>query len=141
MPIARSDKSVLGRWWWTVDHWTLGAIAALMVAGVLLIQAASPPVAQPIRQDRFSFVEPHLFQLAAAVVLMISFSLMSPSQIRVLALVVFIISFALVVATHFIGVEIKGARRWLHFPGLSIQPSEFLKPCFIILSARLFSRG
>jgi cell division protein FtsW len=112
-----------------------------MVAGVLLIQAASPPVAMHLGQDGFYFVERHLFQLAIAVVLMVALSLLTPAQIRVVALVIFIISFMLVVATHFVGIEIKGARRWLHFPGLSIQPSEFLKPCFIILSARLFSRG
>jgi cell division protein FtsW len=141
MPIARSDQSVLGRWWWTVDHWTLGAIIALMVAGVLLIQAASPPIAMQRGLEGFYFVERHLFQLALGLVLMLTLSLLSPVQIRVIALIVFTIALGMVMATHFVGVEIKGAKRWLHFPGLSLQPSEFLKPCFIILSARLFSRG
>ncbi|MBY0428376.1 MAG: putative lipid II flippase FtsW [Alphaproteobacteria bacterium] len=140
MPITRSDQSILGRWWWTVDHLTLGAIAILLIVGVLLIQAASPPVAMRIGQDGYYFVERHLFQLLLGIIMMIGLSLLSPSQIRNVAVVIFLISFALVVATHFWGVEIKGAKRWVHFPGLSIQPSEFMKPCFIILSARLFSR-
>lgn len=141
MPIARSDQSVLGRWWWTVDHLMLGAIALLMVLGVLLIQAASPPVAMRIGQGGYYFVERHLFQLVLAVLVMVGLSLLSPAQIRATALGFFILSFIMVVGTHFVGVDIKGARRWLHFPGLSLQPSELLKPCFIILSARLFSRG
>ncbi len=140
MPITRSDQSILGRWWWTVDHLTLGAIAILLIVGVLLIQAASPPVAMRIGQDGYYFVERHLFQLLLGVIMMIGLSLLPPAQIRVVALVIFVISIGLVVATHFWGVEIKGARRWIHLVGLSIQPSEFMKPCFIILTARLFSR-
>jgi cell division protein FtsW len=141
MGIARSDQSVLGRWWWTVDHWTLGAIATLLVLGILLIQAASPPVAMRIGQGGFYFVERHLMQLLPAVIVMVALSLLSPAQIRMTAFIVFIIALLLVIATHFVGFEIKGARRWIHLPGLSLQPSEFLKPCFIILSARLFARG
>jgi cell division protein FtsW len=140
MAITRSDQSVLGRWWWTVDHWTLGAIAALIVAGVLLIQAASPPVALRIGQEGLYFVWRHLMWLTPAVMIMVALSLMTPSQIRIFALVLLVVSLFMVLATHFAGVEIKGARRWLRIAGFSIQPTEFLKPCFIILCARLFSR-
>lgn len=142
MPIARSDQSVLGRWWWTVDHWILGAVAALLVAGLLFIQAASPPVAVAHGLSSYYFVERHLVQLVIAIFIMVGLSLLSPMQIRTLGFVVFLVSFALVVATLFIGVEIKGAKRWIHFPGLSsLQPSEFLKPCLIIIAARLFAKG
>jgi cell division protein FtsW len=140
MPISRSDRSVLGRWWWTVDRWTLGGIAVLLTLGVFLIQAASPGTAAHLGQDNFYFVERHLFQLVIGVMVMIGLSLMTPSQIRVVALLVFVGALVMVIATHFIGVEVKGARRWIRLPGLSMQPSEFLKPAFIILCARLFSR-
>src|SRR5262249_1822620 len=62
-------------------------------------------------------------------------------QTRRLALVVFIVSFALVVATVFVGAEVKGARRWIVLAGLNIQPSEFLKPPFVVLSAWLFAES
>lgn len=140
MPIARSDRSVLGRWWWTVDRWTLGGIALLLIFGVFLIQAASPAGASHLGQGGFYFVERHLLQLFIGVLIMVGLSLLSAPQIRGFALLLFIIAFLLVIATLYIGVEVKGARRWLHLPGLSIQPSEFLKPAFIILCARLFSR-
>ncbi|HVY12669.1 MAG TPA: putative peptidoglycan glycosyltransferase FtsW [Alphaproteobacteria bacterium] len=140
MPIARSDRSVLGRWWWTVDHWTLACIGVLLVLGVFLIQAASPAGALHLGQGGFYFVERHLIQLAIGVMIMIGLSLLTPAQIRVAALILFIISFALVIVTIYFGVEVKGARRWLHLPGMSVQPSEFLKPAFIVMCARLFSR-
>ncbi len=140
MPIARSDQSVLGRWWWTVDRWTLGAIAVLIVIGIFLIQAASPPVALRIGQDGLYFVSRHLMWLVPACMIILALSLMPPNQLRVVAFVLFIGALLMVAATHFAGVEIKGARRWLRFLGLSVQPSEFLKPCFIIFTARLLSR-
>lgn len=141
MQITRSDQSVLGRWWWTVDHLTLGAIAALLVAGILLIQAASPPIALQRGLDGFHFVERHLLFLVPSLLVMVGLSLLTPAQIRLVAFLLFIVAFILVTATHFIGFEIKGAKRWVHLAGISMQPSEFLKPCFIILAARLFSRG
>lgn len=141
MPIARSDQSVLGRWWWTVDHWILGAIAALLVAGILLIQAASPAVAMQHGWSSYYFVERHLVMVVVAAFIMVGLSLLSPFQIRTMALVMFFIALVLVVATHFVGIEIKGARRWIHLPGFSLQPSELLKPAFIVITARLFSRS
>ncbi|MBI3418852.1 MAG: cell division protein FtsW [Proteobacteria bacterium] len=140
MPIARSDRSVLGRWWWTVDRWTLGGIALLLIFGVFLIQAASPAGAAHLGQSGFYFVERHLLELFIGILIMVGLSLLNPGQIRFVALLLFVTAFILVVATLYIGAEVKGARRWLHLPGLSIQPSEFLKPAFIVLCARLFSR-
>src|SRR5207302_10402225 len=68
-------------------------------------------------------------------------SFLSPRQIRRVALVVFLISLLLVAATPFFGAEIKGARRWLVIAGINVQPSEFLKPAFVILIAWLFGES
>ncbi|KAA0688957.1 putative lipid II flippase FtsW [Azospirillum brasilense] len=136
----RTDQSVFGRWWWTVDRWQLAALAALMALGTVLITAASPPVAERIGiQDTFYFVERHLMMLIPSVAIMCGVSLLSPRGVRRAALVVFLISVAMVYATLVVGVEIKGARRWIHIPGLSIQPSEFVKPAFAVVGAWLFS--
>ncbi len=64
---SRSDRSVLGRWWWTVDRWTLGGIAVLLTLGVFLIQAASPAGAAHLGHGGFYFVERHLMQLLIGV--------------------------------------------------------------------------
>lgn len=136
----RTDQSVFGRWWWTVDRWQLSALAALMFIGTVLITSASPPVAERIGiADTFHFVERHLIMLVPAVALMCGISLLSPRGVRRAALIMFIISLTLVFATQVIGVEIKGAKRWIHLPGLSLQPSEFLKPAFAVVAAWLFS--
>ncbi len=138
--ITRSDQSVLGRWWWTVDRWTLAAIALLMGFGILLIQAATPAVAVKHGLDNYYFVERHLVMLVPAALAILGLSLLSPRHVRWLAVGLLIVFLPLLAGTLVFGVEIKGSMRWLHFPGLQIQPSEFVKPLFTVTAAWLFSR-
>jgi cell division protein FtsW len=135
----RTDQSIFGRWWWTVDRWMLAALAVLVGYGIILIMAASPAVAERIGLDTYHFVEHHLFMLVPSLLLMIAVSLLTPRGVRRAALAVFLVALALTAATMVIGVEIKGARRWIHLPGLSIQPSEFVKPAFAVVAAWMFS--
>jgi len=139
MNIARADTSLLARWWWTVDHWTLAAVGCLIGFGAVLAMAATPAVATRIGLDPFFFVRRQIGLLIPAIAMMIAISMMNPRQVRILAMVGFLIATALLAATFFIGSEIKGARRWIHVPGLSIQPSEFVKPTFTIVAAWLFA--
>jgi cell division protein FtsW len=140
MTFDRTDHSVFGRWWWTVDRWQMMALAILMAIGTVLITAASPPVAERIGiTDTFYFVERHLLMLIPAVGIMFLVSLLSPRGVRRTALVVYAVALVMVAATLVVGVEIKGARRWIHVPGLSLQPSEFVKPAFAVVAAWLFS--
>ena len=138
--LARSDKSILGRWWWTIDRWTLAALIIIMGFGILLIQAATPAVAVKHGLDNFYFVERHLIMLVPAVIMIFGISLLPPRLIRWLALGLLLIFLPLLMITPFFGVEIKGAVRWLHFPGISVQPSEFVKPLFAVIAAWLFAR-
>jgi cell division protein FtsW len=138
---SRADNSMLGRWWWTVDRWTLGAIGMLIGFGYVMMLAASPAVAERIGSSRDMFILKQVFFLAAAGSVVVAVSLLSPRSIRRLAIIGCIIALALTAATMMIGVEIKGARRWISLPGLSIQPSEFLKPCFTIVAAWLISEA
>ncbi|CAK0761192.1 putative peptidoglycan glycosyltransferase FtsW [uncultured Gammaproteobacteria bacterium] len=139
MTFDRTDHSVFGRWWWTVDRWLLVALGMLISFGIVLIMAASPSVAERIGLSNYHFVQHHLLMLGPALVLMLGVSLLEPKGIRRLALVMFIGALIMVALTMVIGVEIKGARRWIHLPGLSLQPSEFLKPSFAVVAAWLFS--
>lgn len=136
---ARTDTSVMARWWWTVDRWTVAAIGLLIVFGVMLTMAASPPVADRLGFDSFHFVRRQLVYLPLAIAVLISVSLLSPLGVRRLALSIFIVALCLVVVTVQFGEEIKGARRWVSFAGMTLQPSEFVKPCFAVLAAWLFS--
>ena len=138
---SRADTSLLGRWWWSVDRWTLGAIGMLIGFGYIMMLAASPAVAERIGSSRDLFILKQVFFLAAAGACVVAVSLLSPRSIRRLAIIGCIIALALTAATMLVGVEIKGARRWISLPGLSVQPSEFLKPCFAVVAAWLISEG
>ncbi len=139
--VSRVQRTPFAAWWWTVDRLMLAALIALMLAGIVLSLAASPPVAARIGLDPFYFVNRHVMYLVPALFVLLGTSLLSPRYVRRLALVVFIVSILLVVATMFWGAEVKGARRWIVVLGLNIQPSEFLKPAFVILIAWLFGES
>jgi cell division protein FtsW len=138
--LTRSDRSVLGRWWWTVDRWALAALIILMSVGILLIQAATPAVAVKHNWSNLYFVERHLAFLVPTVMIIFGISLMPPKKIRWLAAGLLMIFLPLLIATPFVGIEIKGAMRWIPMPGFSIQPSEFVKPLFAVTAAWLFTR-
>jgi cell division protein FtsW len=139
--ISRAERTAFGEWWWTVDRLLLSALFGLMLAGIVLSLAASPAVAHRIGLDTFHFVNRQVFFLVPAAIVLIATSFLSPYWIRRLAFVAFLGALVLVVATLFVGAEIKGARRWLNFAGIGLQPSEFLKPAFVVLAAWLFAES
>ncbi len=133
--VARTDTSLLGRWWWTVDRVTLALLLSMMAAGVVLVIAASPPVAERIGLAPFHFVERHLVYLAAALALLLGASIADGRWVRRIAGLTLLAALAGMILTLLIGPEIKGATRWLHLAGVSVQPSEFVKPAFAVMSA------
>lgn len=135
---SRSNRTVLGKWWWTIDWWILICLFLLMGVGVLLVLAASPAVAQQHAWSTFYFVKRHLILFFPAVALMLGISFLNLRQLKRLALALFACSLVLLVAVLVAGMEIKGARRWINLAGFSLQPSEFMKPALIILSAWMF---
>ncbi|HEY2529754.1 MAG TPA: putative lipid II flippase FtsW [Xanthobacteraceae bacterium] len=137
----RAQPTAFSEWWRTIDRLTLAALAALMLGGIVLCLAASPPVAARIGLDPFHFVNRQVLFLLPAVVVLIATSFLSPREVRQISLIMFIGSLVLVAATPHFGAEIKGARRWLVILGVNIQPSEFLKPAFVVLVAWLFGES
>ena len=139
---ARTDRSRVGQWWWTVDHWLLGATALLILMGVFLSFGASPaaaarhglgdPFYYAIRQCVFS-------GLGAAI--MIAVSMLSPRGIRRAAFIVFAVAILIMIAIPFIGHTSNGAKRWIAFAGMTLQPSEFMKPALIVLCGWMFAEG
>ena len=139
--VSRTERTLFAEWWWTIDRLTLAAIGALMLAGIVLLLAASPPIAAKLGLDPFHFVNRQVLYLVPAIAVMLATSFLAPQQIRRLALAVFVIAMVLLAATLVFGAEVKGARRWLVLLGLNIQPSEFVKPAFVILIAWLFGES
>jgi cell division protein FtsW len=139
---ARTDRSRLGVWWWTTDHWLLGAVGILIGLGVLLSFASSPAAAARIGlDDPFHFALRQSFFAVVATAIVISVSMLSPRGVRRTSFIVYLGAIAIMAALPFIGHEAKGAQRWLEFGGLTLQPSEFMKPALIVLVAWMFSEG
>ena len=122
LSLARTNTSLIGQWWWTVDRWTLAAVMILIFLGVLLIMAASPAVADQHNWSSFHFIKKHIIFLIPTIGILIGVSLLSLKDIRRFAYVVFGISMVGLMLTSFIGVDIKGACRWLDIGGISVQP-------------------
>jgi cell division protein FtsW len=141
MRLSRADRSRVADWWFTVDHVLVGAILALVATGLILSLAASPAVAIRKGLPTYYFVERHLFFSALGVLVMLTVSLFSPRGVRRLALGLFAVSLVGLIAVYFVGPEIHGAQRWLAIGGHSIQPSEFAKPGFVVVSAWLFAES
>ena len=137
----RSDDSMLGRWWFSVDRWTLGAIGTLIMLGYLMMLAASPAIAEKLHATREMFIVKQVGFLALAGFVVFAVSLLPPRDIKRLALAGCFVALALTAATMVIGTDIKGARRWISLPGMSVQPSEFLKPCFAVTAAWLLAES
>ena len=135
--VSRAERSPFADWWWTVDRWLLASLTGLMVLGLVLTLAGSPPVAERLGLPTFHFVNRQVIYLIPAAVLIIATSFLTPRLVRRAALLIFCAAMALVIAAILFGVEVKGARRWI----FGIQPSEFVKPAFVILAAWAFSEG
>ncbi|GAU83816.1 FtsW/RodA/SpoVE family cell cycle protein [Bosea sp. BIWAKO-01] len=140
--VSRAEPSLSGRWWWSIDRIILSTLVTLMVSGVVLLMAGGPPVAERLGLSTFHFVNRQVFYLLAAFAIFLAASFLTPRQVRRSALLIYVVALAMVVATLYFGVEVKGARRWLTLGPLgSVQPSEFLKPAFVVLAAWAFSEG
>ncbi|MEP3246839.1 MAG: putative lipid II flippase FtsW [Sneathiella sp.] len=137
---TRLDRSVVGRWWWTVDRWTLLAVALLLALGGMMVLAASPAVATRIGLENFHFVKRQFLYLPMALAIIFGISLMSPLWVRRMAVIVFGVCLLLTLATLLIGPEVKGAKRWLQFGSFTLQPTEFLKPAFAVVAAWMFAQ-
>jgi cell division protein FtsW len=138
---AREKKTVVAEWWWTVDRELLAALLLLMVCGMVLSFAASPPVAERLGLSPWHFVIRHAIFCVLSLPVLVATSFLSHRQARISAIVVFAGSIVLLWLTLKLGVEVKGAKRWVSFAGQTVQPSEFIKPAYAVIGAWLFAES
>jgi cell division protein FtsW len=138
---SRAERTYLGDWAWTVDRPLLAALAGLMVAGLVFLMAGGPPVAERLGLSPFHFVNRQVLYLIPTIAILLSVSFLSLRHVRRLALLVYAAGVVLCLLALKFGPEIKGAHRWVQIGSFGVQPSEFVKPAFVILAAWAFSEG
>lgn len=133
---VRDGEPVLPKWWRTIDKWSLSCVLILFSIGLLLALAASVPLAEKNGFPPFYYVTKQAIFGAAALVAMIVTSMMSPLLVRRLAVLGFLVAFVALAFLPFFGTDFgKGAMRWYSLGFASVQPSEFLKPGFVVAAA------
>ncbi len=138
LSFARHSKSKISSWWWTVDKPSFVLALFLIFIGAMLVLSASPSAAHRDRlADDFAFIKKQSVFIFAGLMLMVSVSMQSLRTVRRLAIFGFLCAFAGVALTYVVGDATKGAARWIKFAGFSLQPSEFIKPVFIVVTAWL----
>jgi cell division protein FtsW len=139
--MSRAERTLVSDWWWTVDRFLLAALATLMVTGLVLLMAGGPPVAERLGLSTFHFLNRQVLYLAPAIMILVTVSFLPLRHVRRLALMVYLVGVVLCLMALKFGPEIKGAHRWIGLGSFGIQPSEFVKPAFVVLSAWSFSEG
>ncbi len=131
-----AGEPVFPRWWRTVDRWTMVCVLMLFGIGLLLGLASSPPLAAKNGLGPFHYVSRQAFFGGVAMIVMIITSMMSPHLVRRLAVLGFLVAFVALMGLPFLGTDFgKGAVRWYSLGFASVQPSEFLKPGFVVVAA------
>ncbi len=137
--VSRAERSLFSDWWWTVDRLMIGLLVALMIMGLILLMGGGFQNARRLQLPAFYFLHWQAVFLVPTIICMVIISFLSPRYIRRLGLVAYCGSVLLVLAAVFFGPEYNGAHRWIRILGVTVQPSEFLKPTFVVMVAWAFS--
>ena len=140
--ISRTNTGPVGEWWFTVDRYMLFGVIFLGLSGLFFSLAVSPVEAGHLKANQYYFLIKQSVFLFISVALMVTISILPKEFTRKISLILFVFSLLGVLLTLVIGFSSGGASRWISVFGIiTIQPSEFLKPCLIILSAWFFARS
>ena len=136
----QAGEPILPKWWRTIDKWSMTCVMLLFAVGLLLGLAASVPLAERNGFGNFHYVSRQAVFGGAALAAMLLTSMMSPQLVRRLAVIGFVCAFAALALLPVFGTDFgKGAVRWYSLGFASVQPSEFLKPGFVVVAAWLIA--
>ena len=138
---ARTDQSLLSFWWWTIDRRLLAALMLLLLLGFLSAFAAGPAASARLGLEPFYFVYRQSVCLGAALLAIIAISLLRREDVKTFGIALFAVAYVAVLFTLLVGGETRGAARWLQIGSFTLQPSEFLKPAFVVTMATLLAFG
>ncbi len=137
---SRSDRTVLGRWFWTIDRPLLGMVLILIAIGMIAVAAASPAAAERLSGANFTydamfFLKRQIMWVLLGLPVLLGVSMLPKAWTKRLAIIGTGLGMLALAVLPFVGAEVNGAVRWLTIGGQNVQPSEFLKPMFIVASA------
>jgi cell division protein FtsW len=141
---GRSDTSAVGRWFWEIDKVLLLLLAVLIGIGLIGVAAASPAAGHRYSGGSVRFSDLHYFYrqilwIAVGIPVMIGISMMSREKAKRMSLGGAAFFFTLLIFVPVLGPEVNGATRWIDIGIGQLQPSEFLKPFFVIAMAWILS--
>ena len=140
--ISRTNMGPIGEWWFTVDRFMLFGLILLGGIGLFFSLAVSPVEANQLNTNQYYFLIKQTIFLLLSISLMIFISILPKGFTRKLSFIIFVLSTLGIVLSLFIGLSSGGASRWLSLAGyITIQPSEFIKPSLIVMSAWFFARS
>ena len=125
--------------WRELDYGFFMGLLILLGVGMVLSLAAGPAVSARLGADPYHFTIRHMIAAALAAPILALTALLTPRQLRRISLAIFAMALLTMIGLLLWGEEVKGAHRWLRLGEVSVQPSEFAKPAFLILSAWLFA--
>ena len=132
-------RNKIESWWWSIDKWILFSTFTLIIIGSILILSGANSIETKYNYKEGYFFKKHLIFVPIGISIILCSSMLSVRHIIILSIIMFIVFLILSFIPLFQN-EIKGASRWIKFLNFTIQPSEFLKPTYIICSALLLSR-
>lgn len=134
------SSQAFSNWWRTIDRGLFTLIMLIIGCGAVLVMAASPAIAEHHNLPAFYFVQRQFFFMGLAICIIVALSTLSPVAVRRFAAIGFVVAMVCMVMVLFVGMEIKGARRWISLGSFSLQPSEFMKPFFVVMAGWILSR-
>ncbi|MHA1540653.1 MAG: FtsW/RodA/SpoVE family cell cycle protein [Alphaproteobacteria bacterium] len=128
------------RWFYGIDNGILVGVLALMFLGFLTVFIAGPYTARRIGAEGYIFLKKFGVYSIIGLFSLFFFSKLDIKKILILSIIGLVVFWSGTVATFFIGSTIKGAKRWINVAGFGLQPSELMKPFFIIIQAYLLQK-
>ena len=129
-------------YWRNIDKNILFSFLVLFFLGIFFSFSSTSSLAgERLNKDFYHYFSRHLIFSTFAIFVMFYISYIKLSFLKKLILPIFVMSLILLILVHFIGVEIKGAKRWLDLIIFRLQPIELIKPFFVLITANIIASG
>ncbi|MGL9717577.1 MAG: FtsW/RodA/SpoVE family cell cycle protein [Wolbachia sp.] len=128
-------------WYRTLDYYLIIPVFFLLTISFVLVHSSSPVIAQRLSLPQDYFIRRHIVYIVLSLIALVTFSFLNIKTILSLSFASFTLFIILMATVIILGIEAKGAKRWLHIVKISIQPSEFMRPFFSVVIASILASG